>query len=304
MSLCKCLLRVSLVSLAVQAAHGEPHCPGSVASLPLRIVQSSLIVVAIEINHSGPYDFLVDTGAQVMTIEPSLASELGIKIRGRTGVGGVATYKRTAYTYVGLIKAGDHSVSNAVAVIQEMTHLKTVDSRIRGILGADFLAHFDLLIDNRQRILCLDTSGALQAAVRGEQIALVEPQESSKDIPFTRPLLVSAQLSGGKTQILLRLDSGSNTPVLYAPHLRDGAESINSAPLLKRVVDGAEQSFTVQPPQDIHIGKRSVRQVSFVRPLNTIGEGPTPREDGLMPTMAFQRVFISYAGRYAKLDNW
>ena len=123
-------------------------------------------------------------------------------------------------------------------------------------------------------------------------------------MPFTRPLLVSAQLSGGRTQVLLRLDSGSNTPVLYAPNPRDGDESINPATLLKRVVNGAEQSFTVQPPQDIHIGKRSVRQVSFVRPLNTIGEGPTPREDGLMPTMAFQRVFISYAGRYAKLDNW
>jgi|ERR1035441_2146905 hypothetical protein len=286
MSFCKWLLRASLVSLAIQAAHGEALCPGSVASLPLRIVQSSLIVVAIEINHSGPYDFLVDTGAQVMTIEPSLVSELGIKTRGTTGVGGVATYKRAAYAYVDLIEAGDHSVSNAVAVIQEMAQLKAVDSRIRGILGENFLAHFDLLIDNRQRVLCLDTSGALQAAVHEEKIALVEPQEPAKDMPFTRPLLVSAQLSGSKTQVLLRLDSGSNTPLLYATNPRYRDKSINPAPLLRRVVNGAEQSFAVQTPQDIHIGKLSVRQVSFVLPLNAIGEGPTPREDGLLPTMA------------------
>ena len=73
MSLIKCLLLASLVSQTLAAARGEAHCPGNVASLTLRLVQGALIVVPIEINHSGPYEFVVDTGAQVTTIEPSLA---------------------------------------------------------------------------------------------------------------------------------------------------------------------------------------------------------------------------------------
>jgi hypothetical protein len=73
---------------------------------------------------------------------------------------------------------------------------------------------------------------------------------------------------------------------------------------LKRNVNGAEQSFAILPPQEIHIGKCLIRQVSFVLPLIAINEGPTSREDGLMPTMAFRSVFISYARQYAKLDNW
>jgi len=139
MSLFKCLLVASLVSQTLPAAHGEANCPGNVASLTLRLVQGALIIVPIKINHSGPYEFVVDTGAQVTTIEPSLAAELGVKAQGTTGVGGVATYARTAYSYLDWIDAGKHSVPNVIAVIQEMTQLKAADSRIRGILGGNFL---------------------------------------------------------------------------------------------------------------------------------------------------------------------
>jgi len=76
MSIFKCLLLASLISQTLTVAYGEAHCPGHVASLALRVVQSSLIVVQVKINHFGPYDFLVDTGAQVSTIDPLLASEL------------------------------------------------------------------------------------------------------------------------------------------------------------------------------------------------------------------------------------
>src|SRR5271156_346150 len=187
MSFFKCLLIASLVSQTLPAAQGEAHCPGSVASLTLRLVQGALIVVPIEINHSGPYDFVVDTGAQVTTIEPSLAAELGLKAQGTTGVGGVATYARVAYSYLDLIEAGQHSVPNAIAVIQEMTQLKSADSRIRGILGDNFLEHFDILIDNRLHLLCLDDLHALALAIRGEHVALVEPRGTQDDLLFTRP---------------------------------------------------------------------------------------------------------------------
>ncbi len=305
MALFRCLLVASLLFQTLPAAQGEAHCPGSVASLTLRFVQGALIVVPIEINHSGPYDFVVDTGAQVTTIEPSLAAELGLKAQGTTGVGGVATYARTAYSYLDLIEAGQHSVPNAIAVIQEMAQLKAEDSRIRGILGANFLEHFDLLIDNGRHILCLDSSGALASTIKGEHIALAEPRGSQQDLPFTRPIIVAARLSAGDaTPVLLRLDSGSNAPLLYAVDAFVRSKSKGIASILKRVANGAEQSFAVLPPHDIEIGTHTVRQVSFVMPMNAIGAGPNPREDGLLPTMAFQRVFITCSGGYVTLEPW
>jgi hypothetical protein len=306
MSVFKCLLLASLISQTLPAAHGEAHCPGNVASLTLRLVQGALIIVPIEINHSGPYDFVVDTGAQVTTIEPSLAAELGVKAQGTTGVGGVATYARTDYSHLDLIEAGQHSVPNTIAVIQEMTQLIEADSRIRGILGANFLEHFDLLIDNGRHLLCLDESGALASTIKGEHIALAEPRGSKQDLPFTRTLIVAAHLSASDaTPVLLRLDSGSNSPLLYATDALVRSKSKSKASILKRVANGAEQSFAALPPQDIQIGTHSVRQVSFVIPMNSIGAGgPTPREDGLLPTMVFQRIFITCSGGYVALEPW
>jgi hypothetical protein len=267
-------------------------------------VQSSLIVVQIQINHSGPYDFVVDTEAQVSTIDPSLASELHVMVQGTTGVGGVATYSRRGFAYLDLIEAGPMLVPNSLAVIQEIAQLRAADARIRGILGTNFLGHFDLLIDNRQHILCLNGSGALASAVNGERNRPCRAAGFRKGPAVHAAHLGLRPLSGsGRTQVLLRLYSGSSASLLYANNPRPANGPISPAPQLKRVVNGIEQGFAVLPPQDIQIGKRSVRQVSFVRPLNAIGVGPTPREDGLLPTMAFQRVFISYTGRYAKLDN-
>lgn len=306
MSLFKCLLWASLVSQLLPAAHAEAHCPGNVTSLTLRLVQGALIVVPMEVNHSGPFDFVVDTGAQITTIDSSLALELHVTAQGTTGVAGVATSARAPFAYLDSIAAGDRSASKTLVVIQELSQLKAADTRIRGILGSNFLEHFDLLIDNSHQILCLDDSGSLASAVKGERITLADPLGSQRDLPFTRPILVLARLSSGTNPpVLLRLDSGSNVPVLYKEADKPSRGSLaKRGSILKRSIQGTEQAFAVLVPQDIQIGKRWLRQVPFVVPLTVVGESQAPREDGLLPTIALRRVFISCSRGYVTLEPW
>jgi hypothetical protein len=305
MSLVKYYVAASLATLTLSALHAESRCPGNLRSSTLRRIQDDLIVIRVLINRTGPYDFLVDTGSQITTIDPVLASELHLKIEGTAGVSGVRTQSRSAFTLLDLIEVGSHSVQQSLAVIQNIAALKAADPHIRGILGENFLAHFDLLIDNRQQILCLDESRALAQAVKGEHIPLEQPYGPRDDLPFMRPLIVSVQLAtADASPVRLRLDSGSNATVLYKPrpHLR--VPSVIGSPVLRRVVNGVEQAFAVLPRQEILVGACTVRQMSFVIPMNGIGRGPSPREDGLLPTAAFKRVFISYSENYAALDPW
>jgi len=305
MSLVRRFVAASLATLTLSALHAEPRCPGNVAGLTLRRIQDDLIVVRVLINRAGPYDFLVDTGSQITTIDPALASDLHLRIQGTTGVSGVATQSRSAFTFLDLIEVGSHSVPHSLVVIQDITELKAADPRIRGILGENFLSHFDLLIDNRQQILCLDESRTLARAVKGEHIPLEQPHGPRDDLPFTRPMMVSVRLTADDVApVLLRLDSGSNAPLLYAAQPRLLRASVSRAPVLKRVVNGVEQAFAVLPAQDILVGACPVRQISFVIPVNEVGSGPGPREDGLLPTSAFERVFISYSRNYSALAPW
>ena len=305
MSLIKRFAAASLATLALSALHAEPRCPGNVSSSALRRIQDDLMVVRVLINRTGPYDFLVDTGSQITTIDPVLASDLHLRIEGTTGVSGVATQSRSAFAFLDMIEVGSHSVPQSLAVIQDIAQLKAADPPLRGILGENFLSRFDLLIDNRQQILCLDESRALAQAIKGEHIPLEQPHGPRDDMPFTRPMIVSVRLTTpDAVPVLLRLDSGSNAALLYAAQPRLLRASVSRAPMLKRVVNGMVQSFAVLPAQDILVGACPVRQVSFVIPMNEVGSGSSPREDGLLPTSAFERIFISYSDRYAALDPW
>jgi hypothetical protein len=49
--------------------------PGNVDSLRLRLIENVQMIVPVTINHSGPYDFLVDTGAQITTVNPELGNK-------------------------------------------------------------------------------------------------------------------------------------------------------------------------------------------------------------------------------------
>jgi Aspartyl protease len=304
MSLVKYFVAASLATLALSTLHAESRCPGNVASSALRRIQDDLVVVGVLINRTGPYDFLVDTGSQITTIDPVLASDLHLKIEGTAGVSGVRTQSRSAFTLLELIEVGRHSVQQSLAVIQDIAALKAADPHIRGILGENFLAHFDLVIDNRQQILCLDESRALAQSVKGEHIPFEQPYGPRDDLPFMRPLIVPVQLAtADAAPVRLRLDSGSNAAVLYAAP-RFLRASVSRAQMLQREVNGVEQAFAVLPAQDFLVGGCPVRQVSFVIPVNEVGTGPIPREDGLLPTAAFKRVFISYSENYAVLDPW
>lgn len=143
----------------------------------------------------GPFDFIVDTGAQISSIDTSLIAELHLKVQRAVRVASVATYVRSDLVNLDYLQAGDKVVKNSHAVTFDMTELGMVDRRVRGILGGSFLEHYDLLIDYGRRLVYLDDTGALASATKGERIPLAEPYGAQTDTPFTRPIEILARLS-------------------------------------------------------------------------------------------------------------
>jgi hypothetical protein len=267
--------------------HAEPHCPGNVTSLRLRLVQRSLIVVPVEINHTGPYDFMVDTGAQITTVDPALATALHLKIQGTAGIIGVGHYTCPPLTQLDSVQAGSLAVDAVLAVVQNPGQVQSADPRVRGILGLDFLEHFDVLIDYPRGLLCLDEGKLMQASLKGERIALATQAHPAADLAFTEPLIVPVKLTDVKAQLLMQLDSGSNPPMLYEEVT--GALLV-SAPLRTRGTDGIEREFAMLPLQDIRGGSQVYHRIPFVAPMGANRDVPKVGIDGLLPTVLFQRV--------------
>jgi Aspartyl protease len=301
----KWLASATLAATILPTLHAEPHCPGNVAILRFRLIQRSQIIVPVALNHTGPYDFLVDTGAQITTVDSALAAELRLRTEGTTGFVGVGLRTRPSFAHLDVLETGSHAVANPLVVVQNLGHLQAVDPHIRGILGGNFLEHFDVLLDYAHNMLCLDDTKVMQPEVRGKHIALVTPPPPNDGVLFTEPLIIPVHLGDVATrQLLLLLDSGTNVPFLYDPgkYLAPGLSV--SAPVRSRSADGVERAFTVLPPQDMQIGILAFRQISFVALADAGKDVPKVEVDGLLPTGLFRCVYISYADRFVVLESW
>ncbi len=297
------LVCLSLASVIGPVLHAEPHCPGNAASLHLRSVQHSAIVVSVEVNHTGPYDFLVDTGAQITQIDPSLASELHIKVSGTAGMVGVGVYARNvSLVQVNELEAGPRVAKGILAAVQNLSQIQAADPHIRGVLGENFLRNFDVLIDYGHNILCLDETRQMGQTVKGERIPLAMPARAEGKTSVPETLVVPVHLSGGKAPTVhLLLDSGMSGPLLY--HRGNEAEVRSGKALIRWAgADGVDQVFAVLAPRDIQIGRRSIPQVSFVSPVGSGNDVPEISADGLLPTALFQRIYINYAEHYVVLN--
>jgi hypothetical protein len=289
-----------LATTIVPAPAAETHCPGNVASVPLRFMNRHQIVLAVSINHSGPYNFLLDTGTQVTTVDPSLVAELHLQPRGAAVVAGVGSLQSASYAQLDLLEVGSQSVAGQKALVYDLRGLYSFDPHIRGVLGEDFLEHFDVLIDNGHRMLCLDSSSAMRAGVRGPHTALVTPAEVADGFVLPNLIIVEARLSDGTRPVRLMLDSGANGGILF--NSSEYLDAPQRGYLQGTGVDGRQLIFSALPPQHVKIGSLELSRVPFVALPGTQKDSRAKGFDGVLTLGLFRRVFIDHAGHFAVLE--
>ena len=296
-----------LATTIVPALLAETHCPGNVASVPLRLVNRYQTVLAVSINHFGPYEFLLDTGTQITMIDPSLAVELHLDTTGAAVVRGVGFHESASFTRLDLIEAGSHALANQKVLVYGLLNLRSVDPHVRGILGEDFLEHFDMLIDYAHKLLCFDDSAVMRAEIKGPHIALVTPPQRADGAPLPKLLIIAARLSGETRPVRMVLDSGANFPYLYntSQHLVPQSMapiSFGGRSLVGSGADGNQHVFSALPPQEVKIGSLALPSVTFLTLAYARKDSRTTEFDGLLTTDLFRRVFISHVNHFVVLE--
>jgi hypothetical protein len=301
MSLIKCLASFCLAAINLPTLHSEQLCPGNVASLPFRFTNRHQIVLAVSINHTGPFQFLLDSGTQITLIDPSVAVELHLDIQGTAVIAGAASRQSAPFAQLDLVEAGSHAVAGQRVLVYDLKKFDAPNLHIQGILGEDFLEHFDMMIDNRNRLLCLDRGAAMRADVKGPHIPLVAPAEPD-GIAIASLVIIAARLSYAIRPVRLLLDSGANAPLLYniSPYI--GPQISHDVPLRGSGVDGEQQLFSALPLQDVEIASLKLSRVAFFSLAGIQKDARLKGFDGVLPTGLFQRVFIDHADGFVILD--
>jgi hypothetical protein len=304
MEICKWFAPVTIIVL-LPVLHAEAHCPGNAAGLRFRLGQRSEIVVPVSINRAGPYDFLLDTGAQMTAVDPALADALHLKIQGATEVVGVGSRMRAGYAQLDLLAVSSQVIASPLVFVENLHPLLAADPYIQGILGGNVLEHFDLLIDYAHNMLCLDNRKVMQSKLKGERIALGTPPHTGEHVLPTEPLILTVRLYGVTSQQLrLLLDSGANMPYLFHPEKHVALAFTGRTQFSDRGADGRKQAFPYLQPQDMQVGTLAFHQISFITRADTVLDIPEIDIDGLLPTRFFRKIYISYSDRFVVLDSW
>jgi predicted aspartyl protease len=120
--------------------------------------EDPLVVVPVFVNEKGPYDFAMDTGASSTLIALELAAEFELateKISRLTAGGGNGTVSRVRLSSLALGAARQENL--AAAASDFLTQLNAeLGSKLRGIVGYDFLRHYRVTLDYPRGMLSLE----------------------------------------------------------------------------------------------------------------------------------------------------
>jgi predicted aspartyl protease len=263
------------------------------ATVAMRPYHDKRAVVAVKVNGAGPYDFVVDTGATITLVDADLVDQLKLPIEGATTIHSSAAASAGSRSTAKEIMVGDLSVKNVAIVSINHPLLGSERRSIRGILGENFLHHFDLLIDNQHRQVTLDTGNELAASLHGEHLVIRSTPTLAEQGEYLRPRLSVRIQDLGDTNVLL--DSGANELIVFHWGNPFGSESTGTN---VKTINGKLRCSTRL--STVHFSAHNFQDVEFAACVSvTVQPGS---QQGILPTAIFRQVFISHAASYVILN--
>jgi predicted aspartyl protease len=253
-----------------------------------------LEIVQVSINGAGPYDFILDTGANLTLVKRQLLRKLNIYDGGPVTVVAASGESQHQRTTVKSIAVGGLCVERLEVIELERAIPGPLGGRVQGILGENFLKNFDILIDNEQQTLILDRTSSLADRLAGEHLQLLRFGSFNLEPTSNRIVVTLKVPSFLQRPLLFLVDSGANTAMLYPE--RGLASRVMEYSQPGDLLDISQTRSCRFQKATLEIGSGSIRDVHLVA-----CEGMTRDKidtDGLLPTSIFHKLFISHKGAY------
>jgi len=256
------------------------------SDIAVRIDETGAVVVPVNINGRGPFQFLLDTGSSHSVISRSLADKLALRFVARTSV--TTTTGREWRPVVSLHQTtiGSAQSEGLLASVAPASQLDVITRGVEGIIGQDFLFDLNYTLDYRRKRLAWRDDDAHADGVRLPLVA----QEG-------RYLVRIASGNSDRT-VLLVPDSGSSGFVAYERNGRTAAFALfaadrfggpGSEPSLTTVHSlSGEQFARTMTLDELRLGSltmRNQRVAVVARDEDDAAEG-----DGLLPLHLFASV--------------
>lgn len=252
------------------------------------------MTVPVMINGQGPYNFMVDTGAQASVLSHALADQLQLANRSTATLVGMASQRQVETALIGELSFGSGSFRDGTAALVDGSNIGGAD----GILGLDSLQERRILLDFENKVM-----------------EVAHPDERARNRGFD--IVVRARQIHGQLIIARAVIDGVRTAVI----VDTGAQgSIGNSALLRRLrnarsqadtemtdINGVQATGVVRIARSLEMDRASISNFAV-----TFADSPTFAAMGLddEPAMIlgmselrlFRRVAIDFASRRVLFD--
>jgi hypothetical protein len=216
---------------------------------PTTLDRVGRIVAPVMIDGSGPYPFIVDTGASYSSISPALVTTLKLSASEQAAleVNGITGSAREPSTLVQTLAAGDLRLTNVRFPVVWAPLMAGAD----GILGVAGLTHDCIIVDFEWNRVSISRCSRLSVPVEAREIPAFRLQGGL--------IAISAHI--GRLELPAVIDTGSahtlgNLPLreaLYASAQSDPAASTKVYGATPQIADG-----DLEPAPSIRLGSLAI----------------------------------------------
>lgn len=132
-------------TLAEQEQAEQEQVEPAIDRVRLREDGEDRLTIPVEIEGNGPYDFLIDTGAEGTILSDRLVGRLGIETSGRANIVSVASRAEVDTVRLSSFAFAERDIGRLTTPVLRYDHLG-----VDGILGLDALQDLRVLIDFRK----------------------------------------------------------------------------------------------------------------------------------------------------------
>ncbi len=252
------------------------------------------MTVPVTINGTGPYQFMIDTGAQATVLSHSLADQLMLTERNTATLVGMASTREVETTIVDEITFGSHSHYGARAALVTGENIGGAD----GILGIDALQDRRVLLDFENRKIEVAREDDRQSN-RGYDIIVRARREAG------RLIITRARVDGVRVAVIV--DTGAQSSVGNEALFRRLRRSQVSADAEMTDINGVQRIGKVRMARNLELDRANLSNFFL-----SFADSPTFAALGLDDEPAlvlgmnelrlFERVAIDFPSRRILFD--
>jgi predicted aspartyl protease len=254
------------------------------------------MTVPVSIGDSGPYDFVVDTGAERTSIAQELARELRLGLGSRARLHSMTEVSQIQTVLIPALEVGGRSVRDIHAPALQRRHIGA-----EGILGVDSLQSQRVSFDFVRQQMTVSNSHRREESWPADTIVVTARNR------LGHLVLVDASVDGQKVWVIL--DTGAQTTVannVLRRKLEEKGRLKTTVPIMLQSVTGGQMAADQTTVKRIRLGGIDINDmpVAFadVHPFAKLGLSKRPALLlGMDALRLFDRVSVDFPNRRVRL---